>query len=70
VTHHKITLDCFDVQIPQKNDSYQINNTLKSTFNWHTPEEIETLALPSVMRKLLDGLLAKTKDGGLLELME
>jgi A/G-specific adenine glycosylase len=70
VTHHKITLDCFDVQPPSKSDSYQINNTLKSTFSWHTPEEIETLALPSVMRKLLDGLLTKTKDGGLLEMMK
>ena len=70
VTHHKITLDCFDVQQSQKGDSYQINNTLKSTFAWHTSEEIETLALPSVMQKLLDGLLAKTKDGGLLEMMK
>lgn len=70
VTHHKITLDCFDVQPLRNEDSYQINNTLKSTFSWHIPEEIETLALPSVMRKLLDGLLAKTKDGGLLEMMK
>lgn len=70
VTHHKITLDCFDAHLRQNGDSYQINNTLKSTFNWHTPEEIETLALPSVMRKLLDELMAKTKDGGLLEMME
>jgi len=70
VTHHKITLDCFDVQLPQNSGSYQINNTLKSTFSWHTSEEIETLALPSVMRKLLDELLAKPKDGGLLEMMK
>jgi len=70
VTHHKITLDCFDVQQSQKGDSYQINNTLKSTFAWHTSEEIEKLALPSVIRKLLDELLAKTKDGGLLKMMK
>jgi len=70
VTHHKITLDCFDIHVSPKNDSYQIDNALKGTFRWHTAEEIETLALPSVMRKLLDELLAKPKDGGLLELMK
>jgi A/G-specific adenine glycosylase len=69
VTHHKITLDCFDIHLPQIDDFYQINNTLKSTFSWHTSEEIETLALPSVMRKLLDELLARPEKGGLLELM-
>ncbi|MEO6908318.1 MAG: A/G-specific adenine glycosylase [Abditibacteriaceae bacterium] len=70
VTHHKITLDCFDVHIPEKDDFYEIDNTLKSTFSWHSAEDIETLALPSVMRKLLDALFAKTKDGGLLEMMK
>lgn len=69
VTHHKITLDCFDVCLAQNADTTEFHNTLKSTFSWHTPEEIETLALPSVMRKLLDELLMETKGGGLLELM-
>jgi adenine-specific DNA glycosylase len=61
VTHHKIQLDCFAAR-------FEEHHTLKSTFSWHTPEEIEKLALPSVMRKLLDGLLAEP-CGGLLELM-
>lgn len=70
VTHHKITLDCFDVQPSPNANFYQIEVALKSTFSWHTREEIETLALPSVMRKLLDELLARPKDGGLLERMK
>lgn len=70
VTHHKITLDCFNVQPNGNGDFYQIDNTAESTFSWHTSEEIEKLALPSVMRKLLDNLLAAQKDGGLLEMMK
>lgn len=57
VTHHKIRLDCFSVQPADQSHLYQIHNTAKSTFEWHDAANIETLALPSVMRKLLQSLL-------------
>lgn len=70
VTHHKIQLDCFAAEVKNPADFCEIDNTLKSTFSWHTPEEIEKLALPSVMRKLLDHLLINAQDGGLWEMMK
>jgi len=69
VTHHKIELDCYAAPAGPESDFYQNDNTLKSTFSWHTRQEIEKLALPSVMRKLIDGQLARD-EGGLLKLME
>jgi A/G-specific adenine glycosylase len=45
VTHHKITLDCFAVQLP--------DFSMPDNWNFFTFEEADNLALPSVMRRLL-----------------
>jgi A/G-specific adenine glycosylase len=61
VTHHKIALDCFAVQLSR----FKARNDWKF-FAW---DEIEALALPSVMRRLLRRLRACHVAGRQLTLL-
>ena len=52
VTHHDITLDCYEI------GDIEYSNQLE-TVRWFSWSEIENLALPSTMKRLLDWLQAR-----------
>ena len=55
VTHHDITLDCYEVHNVEYSNSAE-------TVRWFSWDEIESLALPSTMKRLLDWLQAREND--------
>ena len=55
VTHHDITLDCYAIgEIEYSNE--------RENVRWFSWDEIESLALPSTMKRLLDWLQARVND--------
>lgn len=62
VTHHRITLDCHQVDC-----SLPVQTALPAA-QWYSWSEVETLALPSVMRRLLGWLRTHATEAGQLSL--